>query len=433
MNKVLFLSYYFPPMGMGGTQRAAKFVKYLPEFGWEPWVVTVKDVHYYAHDPSLLQEVHDRQIFRTESWDPLRVMARIGRKGSKPEVTSSSSAPKKSRFLNWLNRTIGSWIFIPDSKILWLPFAVKTAFHLIRTKKIAVIFTTSPPHSAHLGGLILKMITGLPWLADFRDDWTGGESQPCPTWLHRFINRLMEKWVLRSADRIIGMCDHLTNSLRLKAGYSSKARFVTIMNGYDREDFVGLEQMRLNERFTICHSGSISRVSDPEPFLRAVKFALSQSPELHDQIKIQFFGTDLFGRLTQLTRTLGLDHIVTSARYLPHREALTAIMQSHLLLLTIIKRTKEEIITGKLFEYLASGKPILLISSEGEVANMIRSLHRGTVVHPDDISAIQQAILEYVDRWRRNSLEIAPAVSLPQFDRRNLTDRLAQIFSDLYR
>lgn len=420
-------------MGMGGTQRAAKFVKYLPEFGWEPWVVTVKDVHYYAHDPSLLQEVRDQQIFRTESWDPLRVIARLMRRASEPEVTPPISNSKKSRFFNWLNRTIGSWIFIPDSKILWLPFAVKTALQLIQTQKIALIFTTSPPHSAHLGGLILKLITGLPWVADFRDDWTGGESQPCPSWLHRFINRLMETWVLRLADRIIGMCEHLTNSLRLKAGYSSMDRFVTIMNGYDREDFVGLEQIQLNDRFTICHSGSISRVSDPEPFLRAVKSALHQFPELHDQIKIQFFGTDLFGLLTQLTRMLGLEHIVSSPRYLPHREALTAIMQSHLLLLTIIKRTKEEIITGKLFEYLASGKPILLLSSEGEVANIIRSLHRGTVVHPDNISEIQQAILEYVDRWRKNSLEIAPAVSLPQFDRRNLTDRLAQIFSDLCR
>lgn len=417
-------------MGMGGTQRSAKFVKYLPEFGWEPWVVTVKDVHYYAHDPSLLQEVRDRQIFRTESWDPLRVIARFMRRASEPEANRPISNPRKSRFFNWLNRTIGSWIFIPDSKILWLPFAVKTAFELIHTHKIAVIFTTSPPHSAHLGGLILKLITGLPWVADFRDDWTGGESQPCPSWLHRFINRLMEKWVLRSADRIIGMCDHLTNSLRLKSGYSSRARFVTIMNGYDREDFVGLEQIQLNDRFTICHSGSISRVSDPEPFLRAVQSALHQSPDLHDQIKIQFFGIDLFGRLTQLARTLGLEHIVSSAQYLPHREALRAIMQSHLLLLTIIKRTKEEIITGKLFEYLASGKPILLISSEGEVANLIRSLHRGKVVNPDNISEIQQAILEYVDRWRKNSLEIAPAVSLPQFDRRNLTDRLARIFSD---
>jgi len=418
-------------MGMGGTQRSAKFVKYLPEFGWEPVVVTVKDVHYYAHDASLLHDIHDRQIYRTESWDPLRIVARVG-KGA-PQSPLVPAAPTKtiSRLWTWLNRSIGSWLFVPDSKILWLPFALKTALDVMRAQKIAVIFTTSPPHSSHLGGLILKLITGHPWVADFRDDWSGGESQPCPTRWHRFINRLMEKWVLKRADRIIGMCDHLVNSLRQKAGYSSKSKFVTIMNGYDGEDFVGLEQEPLNDRFTICHCGSISRVSNPEPFLRAVKLVLQQHPTLSDQIKIQFFGTDLFGRLPRLVHELGLEPIVSPAQYLPHRQALRAMMQSHLLLLTIIKRTGEEIITGKLFEYLASGKPILLISSEGEVAKIIRSLQRGVVVPPDDISRIAEAIMEYVTCWQAGSLAFSPALSTAQFDRRNLTGSLARILAEL--
>ncbi len=419
-------------MGMGGTQRSAKFAKYLPEFGWEPIVVTVKDVHYYAHDASLLDDVRGRTIYRTESLDPLRVVAWFSAPSSQPPGgTSISSLKKKSRWLNWLNRIIGGWLLVPDSKLLWLPFALKTAIELIRSQRIAVIFITSPPHSAHIGGLILKLITRRPWVADFRDDWSGGESQPCPTLLHRFINRLMEKWVLKSSDRIIGMCEHLVNSLRSKAGYSSPTRFVTIMNGYDREDFIGLEQQPLNDRFTISHAGSISRVSDPEPFLRAVQSVLLQHPELSDRIKIQFFGTDLFGRLPELIRGLGLEQVVSPAQYLPHREALLAVMRSHLLLLTIIKRTKEEIITGKLFEYLGSGKPILLISSEGEVARIIRSLGRGTVVHPDNISRIGETILEYVNAWRQGTLKIDPALSVPQFDRRNLTGQLAQLLSDV--
>jgi glycosyltransferase involved in cell wall biosynthesis len=420
-------------MGMGGTQRSAKFVKYLYKFNWEPVVVTVKDVHYYAHDNSLLKELGNSKIIRTESLDPLRLLARWRKTSSSSEKTVPSSAHHgKSKFLMLLNNIISGWLFIPDSKILWLPFALNKSISIIRKHKIAIVYTTSPPHSAHLGGLLLKLMTGAKWVADFRDDWTGGESQPSPSIIHTFINRLMEKWVLKTADRVIGMCDHLTANLFSKSGHSSAGiKFLTIVNGYDREDFSGLENLPLNSRFTITHCGSISRVSDPEPFLKAIQSLFQQQPQLKNQIWIQFFGTDLYGRFDYLLKSSGLEQYVFPIRYLPHRDALDQIMQSHLLLLTIFKKTDEEIITGKVFEYLASGKPILLISSDGEVARIIRSLNRGLVRHNNDISGIQNAILDYFKKWQQGELRFNDPLSLPQFDREQLTGRLADVFGGL--
>jgi glycosyltransferase involved in cell wall biosynthesis len=420
-------------MGMGGTQRSAKFVKYLPKFYWEPIVVTVKDVHYYAHDISLLKEVSNRKIIRTESYDPLRLLARLRKTSSinKKEIRCSTSN-RNSKFLNLLNHFIGGWLCIPDSKILWLPFALKKSLSIIRENKIEVIYTTSPPHSAHIGGLLLKLITGSKWVADFRDEWTGGESQPNPTFLHTFINRMMEKFVLKIADRVIGMCDYLTKNLSIKNGHSAKNnKFLTIMNGYDREDFFGLENLPPNSHFTITHCGSISSVSEPEPFLKAIQLLFQQHPQLTNQILIQFFGIDIYGRLEYLVHSLGLEQHISPIRYLSHREALKEMMRSHLLLLTIFKKTNEEIITGKVFEYLASGKPILLISSEGEAARIIRSLNRGIVVNNHDIQGIQKAISNYYQKFQEGKIKFSDPLSLPQFDREKLTGKLADVFSEL--
>jgi len=421
-------------MGMGGTQRSTKFVKYLPQFNWEPIVVTVKDVHYYAHDNSLLHEIRNRQIVRTESLDPLRLLARFKQGASKDEqLPLSSTSNLKNKILNLLNQVIGGWLLIPDSKILWLPFAVRHSQLLIKKHQIKITYSTSPPHSAHLGGLLLKLITGTKWIADFRDDWTGGESQASPTIFHTFINRLLEKFVLKLADRVIGMCEHLTENLKNKGCHiSQNKKFLTIMNGYDRDDFSGTANLPLNSLFTITHCGSISRVSDPEPFLKAIQLLFQHHPELKNQIQVQFFGIDIYGRLEFLVNQLGLEQNIPQIRYLPHREALKEIMHSHLLLLTIFKKTNEEIITGKVFEYLASGKPILLISSGGEVARIVRSLKRGVVLENQDIEGIQQSIFTYFNKYQNGNLYFSDLLSVPQFDREILTSKLANILGDLY-
>jgi len=420
-------------MGMGGTQRSTKFVKYLPKFSWEPVVVTVKAVHYYAHDISLLDEIRNCQIVRTESFDPLRLLARFTRTSSLEKKASRTSPSNvKTKIFNALNHIIGGWLLIPDSKILWLPFAIRSSLSIIKRQKIKIIYTTSPPHSAHLGGILIKFLTGVKWVADFRDDWTGGESQASPTIFHRFINRLLEKFVLKFADRVIGMCDQLTENLRKKSGTLLEQRkFLTIMNGYDRDDFSGMEHLPSHSHFTITHCGSISRVSDPEPFLKAIQLLFQQHPELTNQVQVQFFGTDIYGRLNFLLNHLGLNKFISQIRYLPHREALKQVMQSHLLLLTIIKKTEEEIITGKVFEYLASGKPILLISSEGEVARIVRSLNRGIVIESQDIQSIQNAVLSHFQKFQTGKLNFHKPLSVPQFDREILTGKLADVFSEL--
>ncbi len=431
MKKLLFIAYYFPPLGMGGTQRSAKFVKYLPAFDWEPIVLTVKDVTYYAHDSSLIDEIKHTTIVRTESLDPLRLMARFKKDSSQDKAITEQETPP-SRIANFLNRIITGWLLIPDSKILWLPFALISALRLIREHNIRVVYTTSPPHSAHLLGLILKIMKKVNWIADFRDDWTGGESQPCPTYFHHLVNRFWEKAVLRSADRVVAMCDHLRGQLAEKSGQQTNPnKLITITNGYDPDDFRGLLNAKLSSQFTITHCGSISKVSDPKPFLKAVRDIFNAQPELRGEIKVQFVGTDIFGRLRRHVDNLNLEEIISPITYLPHRDALKKIMASHLLLLVIHKKTSEEIMTSKVFEYLASGKPVLLLSSPGEVASMIRKMNRGQVVEYNDIKEIKNAIEHYYQKYKNGSLTFEKPLSVTQFDRKELTKKLAQVISEI--
>ena len=430
-KNVLILSYYFPPMGMGGTQRTAKFAKYLHRYGWDAIVVTVKGVHYYAHDDSLLEDIRHVQVLRTESLDPLRLLYRLRNQSVHAKSVHHGSSSNLSRsFLNRLNDRISGWLFIPDNKILWLPFAIMKAMSVLKRYKVKVIFTTSPPHSVHLAGFFLSILTGVKWVADFRDAWTEGESQANPTPFHAMLNQILEKLVLKRADRVAGMCSKLTDDLRKKS-HSHHNKFVTIMNGYDRDDFDSLLNTPSNTKFTITHCGSISKVSSPEPFLRAVRLLFDEHEELRTRINVQFFGIDIFGELNRVVQDLNLSDFITPIEYLSHREALKKIMGSHLLLITIIKKSAEEVISGKIFEYLGSGKPILLISRGGFVADLIKRLDRGTVVAENDIIHIKNVIYKYYLSYQSNKYRCYPPLSVKEFDREYLTGHLAEVFNEL--
>lgn len=420
-------------MGMGGTQRVAKFSKYLPHFAWQPFVVTVKPVFYYAQDDSLLDELAQIPIYRTGSLDPLRLLQILRKFRSEPVSSGTvrqKSNWKSNRLLKFLNEVVGGWLLIPDTKILWLPFAIFRAWRLIRKERITVIFTTSPPQSVHLAGLFLKKMLGVKWIADFRDEWTGGESQASPTKMHDWINLEMERAVLRNADAIVGISDRLMRNLQNKET-STKASFTTIRNGFDAADFKNKKNIISEPNFTILHCGSLSKVSKPGPFLEAIDGIFRENPALRGKIKIQFVGTDIFGQLPPLIEKFNLQAHIETTGYTPHHEAVKKLFQAHILLLLVIKSTQEEIITGKVFEYLASGRPILAIIPPGELAEIIKDTRAGTVLDYRNISRIQATILKYYEEFLTQSLPRQADASVKQFERQNLTGMLATIMNRL--
>jgi glycosyltransferase involved in cell wall biosynthesis len=426
MKKVLIISYYFPPMGMGGVQRVTKFVRYLPDFGWEPVVLTVRDVVYYARDDSLLNEVRGRRVIRTDSLDPLRILWEISKRKKKGGTNERGN--ERLPFFEKFNRILSSWICVPDSKVLWLPFLIMAAGRFLRSHDVDLILTTSPPHSAHLAGLWLKRKTGLPWVVDFRDNWFGDISEKSPTRVHRLLNRWMAHRVARSADCVVTVSEPITNDLALQSGRASED-CITLPNGYDKSDFEGIRSLPA-EKFTITYCGTLSPVLNPKVFLRAVADAVRTRPDLKKRLCIRFVGTALGIDLSGIVHRYGLKGVVECVGYVHHRESIRYLMNSDMLFLTIRGDMGEGMITGKIFEYLASGKPILAEIPKGEAEKLILNYARGVVVPPADEMGMTAQILRAFALWERGDLKVTVPrwKGIECFDRRNQAKKLAEIF-----
>lgn len=406
MKKVLMLSYYFPPLGMGGTQRPAKFAHFLRDFGWEPTVLTVKPVSYWATDTTLLADVAEIHIVRTGSLDPQRLLGvaqslrrRSQSGGSGPEAAATEA---QNGFFLWLNRRVVPWLLLPDSKILWRWHARRAAARLLRSGDYAAIWTTSPPHSTHLIGRRLARRFRLPWVADLRDAWASSVVVHEPTRWHRWRQQRLMARVARAADTLVGVTPGIVRQLEA-AGAAGKV--VWIPNGFDAADFpaagltaaspiagssasaddlaataataataaepaAGLTAApagRPRTTFQLCHCGSITRFSNPAPLFAALQ------PGPWPGLRLRFVGYDANGAFNAQLHSQGVAGMTDYCGYLSHKEALAAMMAADALLLIACDDPEARFIPGKSFEYLASGKPILLISNVKETLQLFAS------------------------------------------------------------
>lgn len=427
MKKVLILAYYFPPLGLGGTQRAVKFVKYLPEFGWEPFVITVKDVAYYAKDPTLLDDLQNAKIFRTGSLDPQRLLAIFSYR--KKESIVNQKTPFKRKWLI-LNKIVSS-VFIPDSKVLWLPFAFIKALLIKKKENINCLLTTSPPHSIHLAGFFLKSLTNISWIADFRDGWSDGNFQKEPTRIHKWINRYLEKKVLKKADRVIGVSTKLVELFKNKIPEHT-SKFYVITNGFDAEDVLNIKDIPSNEKFTITFCGAVTSISPVRSFLESLGRLIKKQPIFKDEIFVKIIGVDLEGLVEESICQFGLHEVVKCIGYLSHRDALQQIFQADLLLYPIARWARRDFIPGKTFEYLASGNLVLAIGPEVEGFLILKKANRVELVSHDNLEVIEHAILKYYHLFKQNLLPKGQYVDISKFERKQLTKKLAEILNNMF-
>jgi glycosyltransferase involved in cell wall biosynthesis len=423
-KKVLIISYYFPPMGMGGVQRIAKFTKYLPLFGWKPIVLTVKEVNYLAKDRSLLKELpKNTEIIRTGSFDPLRILfiwrKFIGRKKqNSPRVQSGRN--KSSKFLFWFD--------VPDSKIGWIPFALLKGLKLYRQQKFDLIFSSSPPPSLHLTGLLLKYITGTPWIADFRDPWIGYQMENYPTFLHRFLKSKMENLIFHKADRVITANPAIKEDFEIR--HPERKDFYLLDQGYDEEDFEPSPDQP-SDTFTLGYLGTFSPDCDPTPVFTALGELKRQNKIPGDKIKLVHNGLSLGMDLAALIEKYDLKNVVQSKGYLSHREALRGMKSVSILLL--VTADDPMIFPAKVFEYLRLKKPILgILPPQGHLARFLVNIKAGKVISPENIEAIKQILHSDFIRFTEGNLSSNISESeIVRFDRKSLTAKLASHFNEI--
>ncbi|MBC7187177.1 MAG: glycosyltransferase family 4 protein [Calditrichaeota bacterium] len=430
---MLVVTYYFPPSGGAGVQRSLKFVKYLPSCGWQPVVLTARHADYPAYDPTLQAEVPpEARVFRTRIVEPYRLYRRLT--GKRPDealdIASLTRDERQRRaFKERLAEAVRAWLFIPDARVGWLPFAVYGGVRVARQEQVAVIYSSAPPYTCHLIGLCLKLLTGLPWVADFRDSWVGWLSAAQRPLLPRAVDCFLEHQVLARADAILGVSRGVAEDLASRHAKLYDNRWHILPNGYDGADYEGLTPLPRPDRLIVTYTGSLYGHRNPEALLRAVKSLIAEQPVLRERLLLRFVGRT-GGFIEEMLRDPELAGVVEVVPYVPHGESLRFLLSSDMLLLIIDDAPANKgIITGKLYEYIGARKPILALAPEGEAAALVQRLRVGTVVPPNDEQAIRRAIELAHERWREGRLHLAKVdeAGVASLDRRHLTKELAGV------
>ena len=426
-NKVLIITYYWPPSGGPGVQRILKFVKYLPEFGWEPVVLTVNAGEYPAVDRSLEEEIPPGcQVFKTNSVEFYRLFKWLT--GRRREDKIETFVLVRNKNLTWLEKLL-HWVrnnlFIPDARIGWYPFAIRKGMEIIRTFKPRVIFTCSPPHSLHLIGRRLSSRSGLKWVADFRDPWTQAfydKGIKRISWAEQ-IHRNLEQAVLYKADVLTSVSTGVKTLLGSAPEITSKVK--VLLNGYDPDDFNYVIKSR-SDKLRIVYTGHVAPTQNPINLWQALS---ELDTELLDDFEIRFFGsTDK--TVIERAHAMGLHRQIHFNSYIPHYRVIQEISNAEVLLLLIPETYSTGILTGKLFEYMGSQNRILGIGDpEGEAARLIKKCKAGHMYSYDH--NLKPPLLNIYRQWKEG-VEFRPDVAcIKKYERRAITEDLATIFNDL--
>lgn len=450
MKKVLMIAYFFPPLGGSGVQRTLKFVKYIPNFGIRPIVSTVKSGHNFAYDESLLQEIPDTaQIHRSSSLETLWLRSIIekfapsrrsrnsaaDKTAEKQNAAGSTGQNTGKSFKQKIFELIDTYLFIPDSKIRWLPFGFLKSLQAARREKVDYLFSTSYPYTTHLIALMVHKFYRKPWIADFRDPWVGNKAMQKNVAFRLKLDAFLEQKVVRNADYIINVTPTLTEMYKKRYPEAAQ-KMITITNGFDPEDFTGINPFE-QQKFTIIHTGTIAEAYDMETFVAGVEIFLKSQPEARASFQALFIGY-----VPPKYQELLIDKLQETATILPymsHKEVLNYQAGAHLLFLTF-DLSVDIAYSGKIFDYIGVGKPILGLLPKGVAAQLIQERKLGTVVPLGKSGELAEAVGKYYNAWRDKDgqqvitaegqhpeKQVSASEKCADFNRVNLAGQLADL------
>ena len=411
VKNVLIVAYLFPPTSTigGGVVRALKFTKYLPQYGWRPVVLTVRD-SFLRQDTSTLSDIPaEATVIRTLQADP-RYLTR--RSWTDPLGRGGARAAK------WRRRL--SNCCIPDPQVGWLPFAVAEALKAISRERIDAVFTTAPPFTDHVIGLALRRLTGLPWVADFRDPWVAAGRHAANTRRARLQGWLEER-VLRACDAWTTVTDAYRDVI-CGGDQEIGAKGRVIPNGFDWEDFPQTERPAPTAAVRLAYAGTLY----PQRASLALFDAIQRMREQGDDVRLLVGQMAPEIRESRTVQRLIAQGAVEERGSLPYREALRHLTTLDAFVVTV-DRTHPGMVPGKLYEYLAAGRPVLLLGPrDGAAARLLEMFGEHLVADLDDVNGIEGGIRTLV-QFARARRPPGDRAALAQFDRRHLTGRLAEL------
>ena len=423
-KKVLIITYYWPPSGGAGVQRWLKMSNYLQENGIEVHVLVPKPekASYFVSDQSLVNEINPNiQIHKTDTIEPFGLYKKLFGKKNIPAAGFSNVDP--SDFKQKLSIFIRSNLFIPDPRKYWKRFAVKKALELIKQHNIQTVITSSPPHSLQLIGLELKHKTGIQWIADLRDLWTDIYYYPIlnHTKLSNYIDKSYERKVINHADVITTVSPTFIDIYKAKLNQDTTKKFVLVPNGYDPKDFKNF-RFTNHPEFVITYTGTISKDYPILPFLDALKHFQQKFP--NRKLKLRFVGV-VYEDLKNELEKRHLLHLAEFTGYVSHKESISYLEKSTALLLLgpLNKDQKEGGIPAKVFEYLASSRPIIYIGKKDGFVADILSETEGGLTFSTDVQDILNHITVLFQNFENNVSSSKPNDTIIQYSREELAKR----------
>jgi glycosyltransferase involved in cell wall biosynthesis len=400
--KVLLVTMYFPPAGGGGVQRSLKLAQYLPALGVETHVLAPDDPKWVHTDPELRVP--------TQAW--IHRARYLGPRARKPAEELRATDGLDRALLQ--ARVTARRLLLPDASVTWNLTAIPAAIRIVRREGIDAVITTSPPPSVHFVGAAVQRATGTRWIADLRDPLVANQHRRDDTAAARARQAATEqvaKLVARRADAVTCVSEAIAAEVR---GLGARGAVRVISNGCDFDDFAGLEYVP-GKRFRITHTGSFFGKRDPRPFLEAFKQA--------DLDAVARFVGDFRSTDREWAEALGLGDRLELVPYAPRGESLRLQRDSEALLLLVPDAggRGKGVLSGKVYEYLAAGRPILaVVPPDGAAAALVRETGAGVVVAPDDVEGIRAALVDLQARFANGGLD---SVELAKRDEERLSRR----------
>ena len=436
MKRVLIISYYWPPTGGSGVQRWVKFAKYFPAEGWQPVIYTPENPEQLAVDASLEAEVPaEAEVIRRRIVEPYEMYKKLLRKSghSKEAVEVNPVNAQNKSFLQKVAMWIRGNFFRPDPRCLWIRPSVKFLKEYLKEHPVDLIVSTGPPQSMHLIGRLLAKETGLPWIADVRDPWT-----KIFYFKHLQMTRTTVKWHKKMEKKVL---DDATVVVAVSPLVQQEFQAMTqtpvelITNGFDECDFTATKNTEANggpdREFVITHTGLFAADGNPTVLWDVLAEKCSKDESFKKLMKIKLVGkTD--EQILKSIEDAGLSGNLEDMGYQPHAVAVEQQRKASLLILPLRKEPEyKAVLPGKLFEYLASWRPVLGIGqTDGAMSMILNNTKTGLVLNWDDKMSIEK----YIDICWKDHLNGRLSVEdadISQFTRRNLTRRMAQLFDKL--
>lgn len=432
MAKVLIITYYWPPSGGSGVQRWVYFARHLRELGFEPIVITVDETKasYKFIDESFGNLVKEVEVHKTDTFEVLKLYSKIMGGDDRKFIPQGFAGEKKPGFFQRVSRFIRGNFFIPDARVGWVKYARAKAEEIIKKEGIKTVITTGPPHSTHLVGLHLKNKLDINWIADLRDPWTEIYYNELlfQTNYAKNVNKRLEKKVLETANKVTTVGPTLAALLADKLASTQKAKVNVLYNGYDSDKMAGLPAYTKSNKFIISFIGILSDSQPINAFVDGLRLFFMDVVDSINNVEFHSAGEVSNGIEQNLLQVMPATRIVKHG-YLPHQKALAQMSASDLLFNSLAEMPESKLlISGKLMEYLASGRPVLCLGdTSGDAANLLNKFERSAIFARNEAEKIAAFIKDIYLLWQKNENGSIVRPGIEEYSRRAVTQKLATL------